>query len=231
MREDYWTHSKNHNTIGVNGQLGSPRSWLRRAFGSNSLESTSFAADDLTPGEISVAGIWYRPCQLPEIGHYRTLYKFSEIVAPEHLSRAPGHTLYPAIGVAIAAPMHEVMGWIKLFKLEGATFTWWKTPQNNSNRIVLDKAPKRQLDHAQVYAMLDQGMGIAEIANKLDFAHNNISYVAKKWQRNVPLRTPTVFADKEQLLNDLRNGCKVPELSVKYKKSPAYIYKLMKDYK
>lgn len=230
MRQDYWTNTTTGTEMGNTGPLGSPRGWLRRAYCVSSLDDHPFQAGAITPYEISVGGVWYRPCSIPDTS-YRTLYRFFDIPTPEYIAKhinTADRITAPAIGVAVCAPVKDLLKVLKLFKDSGAAYTWWKTPENKSIRASFDAKPRRTLDHAVVYELLEQGLSIAEIARKLDFPSHNIDYVAKKWRAGAPLSHREPYADKRALLTDYANGLVVPELVEKYKKSPAYIYALIK---
>jgi len=229
MREDYWTNTKTNTTLGVTGPLGSPRAWLRRAFDAVSIDDVAFQPGALTPTEISVAAVWYRPVQsLPDFGNHRALYRFFDIASPEDLQRnVRREQLYPAIGVAVAVPISEVVQWVKTARASGATYTWWKTPVNKAVRARSTKPQRRQLDHTAVYAMLDQGMTVMAIAEQLDFPRNNIHYVAAKWKKGLHLEPRRPFLNVDTIIQQRREGVPVKELARIHNSSPAYIYRLL----
>ena len=240
MKQDTWTHTATRIEYGTNSVLGSPRSWLRRALDAPTLDDTVFQLGSITPTEISVAGIWYKQpdgYSLPITGMHRELFRRFEIPEPvgilQRNSRTADRTaLLPVIGVCAAVPMHEVMAWIKIYKDSGATFTWWHTPVDKSMRATdaaAAKAPRRQLDHATVYSMLDSGKTKKEIAKELNFPIENIAYVVKKWESGLPLyekfAKPRINA--AALLRDHLAGASPRELADKYVTALAYVYKLL----
>lgn len=228
MRENYWTNSKTNTELGITGPLGSPGAWLRRAYNVASLDDTTFLEGSITPSEISIAGIWYRPAELPNTENHRALYRFFSMVAPEHITRPLDHPQWPAIGVAVAVPYHQVLLWQRKFRDSGATYIWWKTPTDRSPRIKpRSEKARRQLDHSAVYAMLEQGMRPGEIAKKMDFPPPNIDYVAKKWRAGVTVESRRPFLNVDKILADKRAGVPVKELAVVYETTPAYIYRLL----
>lgn len=237
MREDYWTNSKTNTTLNVSGALGSPRAWLKRALDTATLDDTVFQPNSITPTEISVAGIWYRPCSIPITGMHRELFRRFDIPEPEQIMRPRTRVpLVPAIGVCAAVPMHEVLHWIKIYKAHGAEYTWWNTPVDRSMRAAdpsAGKAPRRQLDHAVVYSMLDSGKTLPEIAKQLNFPRENISYVVKKWRAGLPLyeKFAKPRIDARVLLQDHMTGASPKELADKYTTSLAYVYKLIQQQK
>lgn len=237
MREDYWTNCETNTELGVNGALGSPRSWLRRALDSHTLDDTTFQPGTLTPNEISVAGVWYQPCKLPVTGTHRELFRWFDIPEPDKMSKPRTRVpLVPAVGLCAAVPLHEVLKWIKIYRDSGAAYVWWNTPVNSAARAVnplAGKRQRRQLDHARVYRLLDAGKSRNEIAELLDFPKENIDYVIRKWKLGISLDTkqqkPRI--DAQALIRDHQAGATANDLSVMYNTTPAYVYKLIKNSK
>lgn len=232
MKEDSWTNCHAMGTLGVTGPLGSPRAWLRRAFDATSLDDTVFQHNSLTPYEISVAGIWYKPCTLPLAGEHRTLYRYFDVPSAAELHRnIRRETLLPVIGVAAAVPMDQIMSWIKTARASGAAFTWWKTPEDKSQRDTNLRSARNQLDHAKIYQLLDQGLTRNQIALQLNYPRNNVDYVARKWENEIPLTKQQTWANKIEMIEDFRSGIPVILLAEKYKKSPSYIHKVIKAHR
>jgi hypothetical protein len=136
--------------------------------------------------------------------------------------------LFPAIGVAVAMPMDQVIAWIKTARDSGAAYTWWKTPENRSHRVTDARLKKNQLDHAKIYQLLDQGLARREIAQQLNYPANNVDYVIKKWTKGIPLSNQQTWTKKIEMIEDFRAGVPVSVLAEQYKKNPAYIYKVAK---
>jgi Mor family transcriptional regulator len=92
------------------------------------------------------------------------------------------------------------------------------------------RRPRRQLDHAQVYQMLDAGKDRKEISKLLDFPTENIDYVIKKWRAGLPLyekfQKPRI--DAKALMKDFRGGATPKQLADQYNTALAYVYKLIK---
>ena len=232
MREDRWTNSKTNTELGVTGPLGSPRAWLRRAFDAASLDDIAFQPGALTPHEISVGAVWYKPCTLPVTNDYRTLYRYFDIPAVTEIHKnIKQEPLLPAIGVAMAVPVDQIVAWIKLARESGAAYTWWKTPENKSLRVADVRPKKNQLDHAKIYELLDQGMTRREIAQLLNYPPNNVDYVVKKWTNGIPLSRQQPWANKMEMVQDFLAGTPVSVLAEQYKKSPAYIHKVVKAHR
>jgi hypothetical protein len=125
------------------------------------------------------------------------------------------------------------MKWIQVYKDHGAVFTWWNTHVNKAMRAVdplAGKKPRRQLDHAQVYKMLDAGKTRNQIAEIMDFPKENIDYVIKKWRLGQSLDTkhqkPRI--DVPALIRDYDSGSTANQLAQQYDTTPAYVYKLIK---
>jgi hypothetical protein len=230
MQHDIWINTTTNTTTGVTGAFGSPRGWLRRALDVPNLDDTTFHKSSITPYEISVAGIWYLPVAgLPVTGNHRELIRWFEAPDAEHINRPKSRVpSVPVIGIAAAVPMNEVMHWLKTYREAGATYTWWKKPEDKSVRAVTEKPRRRQLDHARVYSMLNAGKTSKEISNELDFPRENINYVVKKWRQGLPLQERRPFINQEELMDACRKGEPVNDLADKFNVSPAYIYNLLK---
>lgn len=185
MKQDVWTNTKTLVESGVNGPLGSPRAWFRRALDTHNIDAVTFQDGSLTPHEISVAGIWYRPCSVPITGMYRELFRFFEIPEAHNISR-PSH-LVPgvrAIGMCAAVPMSEIVKWVKIYKDHGATFTWWKKPEDRSPRVAKSVvSERRRTDHTEVFKLLDLGRTRNQISEILGLPKPNIDYIVKKWEK------------------------------------------------
>jgi hypothetical protein len=183
MNQDRWTHTTTRAMYGTTSTLGSPRGWLRRAFDSANTDFTTFQPGSLTPTEISVAGIWYRPCSIPVTGMHRELYRWFEI--PEaRLMRRPAKSVphVPVIGMCAAVPMHEVMHWLKVYADHGATFVWWKTPVDNHIRASDSTVTgRRKVDYERVFELLNSGMTRKALCETLDLTTQNADYAIKKW--------------------------------------------------
>jgi hypothetical protein len=185
MKQDRWINTKTQVEYGTNGALGSPRAWLRRALDAPTLDDVTFQPGSLTPHEISIAGIWYKPCSVPITGMYRELFRFFEIPA-EHQIHRP-RTLVPnvpAIGMCAAVPVSEVMKWLKVYREHGATYTWWNVPDERALRAVRPSpVVRRNTDHNQVYKLLDSGKTRRQISEIMDLPLANVDYIVGKWKK------------------------------------------------
>lgn len=183
MKQDRWTNTRTLVEYGTNGALGSPRSWIRRALDSTNVADMTFEPGSLTPHEISVAGIWYRPCSVPITGMYRELFRFFKIPKPELIVRATHLVpVVPVIGMCAAVPMDEVVKWVQIYKNHGAAFTWWNAPQDVAVRAA-KAVNRRRTDHEQVFRLLDAGLTRTAICEQLDLPMPNLDYIVKKWER------------------------------------------------
>jgi hypothetical protein len=236
MQQDTWTHSTTLAQYGTTGALGTPRSWLRRAYDAPSLDDTTFQPTSLTATEISVAGIWYKKPEgygLPVTGMHRELFRWFLLPEPDKILRSKTRTpLVPVIGLCAAVPGHEILKWVKVYREHGAVFTWWNTPVNSAARVLNPGAGQRtrnRLDHSEVYKLLDAGRDRTWIAEHFGVPANNIDYVIKKWK--LGLNSDTIQnkprIDVEALLRDHDSGMGASELSVKYATTPAYVYRLV----
>lgn len=244
MSKDTWIHTDTRTEYGTNGVLGSPRAWLRRALDAPTLDDTAFLPGSLTPTEISVAGVWYKTDSgfaLPSTGTHRELFRIFPIPEPDRilqrsLRAANQRPLVPAIGLASAVPITEMLHWVQVYKQAGAAYTWWNPPVNRAQRAgnpLAGKRPRRQLDHAEVYALLDGGKNRIEISKHMNFPPENIDYVIRKWRAGIPLyekfQKPRI--DAPALVQDYKAGASPRELADKYTTALAYVYKLISQQK
>jgi len=231
MKQDTWTDTTTRAEYGTTGALGSPRAWLRRALDTAILDDVTFQSGTITPTEISVAGVWYKKPEgygIPITGGHRELFRWFAIPTAHQMHRPRRSVpLVPAIGVCAAVPLAEVLHWLDVYREHGAAYTWWNTPLDRAVRAREERPKRRQLDHAQVYAMLDQGMKPIEIGRALDFPTPNIDYVAKKWRLGMPLKHRRAFVDQDALLDAARDGASVSDLALKFSVSPAYVYSVL----
>lgn len=231
MKQDTWTDTATRVEFGTTGALGSPRAWLRRALDTAVIDDVTFQTGTITPHEISVAGIWYKKPEgygIPITGTHRELFRWFAIPQAHQMHRPRNSVaLVPAIGVCAAVPLAEVLHWIDVYREHGAAFTWWNMPQDRAVRARAEKPKRRQLDHARVYDMLEQGMKPIEIGRALDFPTPNIDYVAKKWRQGVPLRERKSFVDQTAMLDAARAGASAVELANRFSVSPAYVYSVL----
>jgi hypothetical protein len=164
---------------------------------------------------------------------HRELFRWFEVPEPEKMMRPKSMpTLVPVIGLCAAVPMHEVMHWLKVYQAHGATYTWWNTPKDSSQRAVVTdvaKPARRQLDHAEVYRMLDAGLARNQIAEQLCFPKENIDYVVKKWRAGLPLyeKWAKPRIDAAALFKEYSAGASPKELADKYTTALAYVYRLI----
>ena len=232
MKQDTWVDTASGAEYGTTGALGSPRAWLRRALDVAFLDDTTFKETSITPHEISVAGVWYKKPEgygIPVTGEHRELFRWFDIPSPQQMHRPRNRVpLVPAIGLCAAVPMDQVLHWIRVYKDHGAAYVWWHTPQNRAVRARDVRPQRRQLNHSQVYDMLDAGMKPIDIGRALNFPTPNIDYVAKKWRQGIALKDRPAFLDKDRLFEQSRAGVPVSELSRLFGVSPAYIYNLLK---
>ena len=230
MQQDIWTNTRTNVTYGITGPLGSPRGWLRRALDVANLDDTTFHATSITPPEISIAGIWYLPVSgLPATGSHRELIRWFEIPDTEHMTRRYNRELLPAVGIAAAVPIGEIMHWLQVYRDAGAAYTWWKTPENKSVRASTSEKPRRrQLDYPLIYSLLDRGLTVQQISKQLDIPTGNIDYVKKKWENKDVLEDRKPFLDMEEIRQDYLSGLKAPEIAEKHGTSKSYVYRVMR---
>jgi len=240
MNKDYWTNTQTQVEYGVNGVLGSPRAWLRRALESQHADDTAFQPGSITPLSISVGGIWYRPLSgvLPDLPHPQ-LYRFFSIPTPDRIlaSRTKNNlNLVRAIGIAAAVPPHEILQVTRLYRQAGAAFVWWSWPETAAQAAANPLGSSRtrsRLDHNEVYRRLDLGQNRKQIAQDLGVPTNNIDYVVTKWRaRNNGAEvapTPRPRIDAPALVQDYASGMRAVELALKYNTTEAYVYKLIKQ--
>lgn len=191
MKKDVWTNTKTLVEFGTNGPLGSPRAWFRRALDSNNIDDVTFKDGSLTSYEISVAGIWYRPCSVPITGMHRELFRFYKIPQAHSITRAKSTVpMVSAIGMCAAVPLDEVVSWLQVYRDHGATFTWWSIPQDRAVRAAQPiVSNRRRTDHNEVFKLLDSGRNTQQISEIMNLPKPNIAYIAKKWREKQNVQT------------------------------------------
>ena len=191
MELNHWEHTRTGAIAGVNKHFGSPRGWIGRAYDtkfahdSASLQSTS----SLDPREITAAAIFHRPCRLPDLGNQRVLYRFFHVPsyyagsASDHRKRNNGDIEYiQVIGLCVALDGRSMLKWKDRMRDAGAEWIWLDMPQELPKGAAKIKTKSnKQYNYAEVYEMLEQGMGVSEIANKVDGSQPAISYIKRRW--------------------------------------------------
>lgn len=139
------------------------------------MEPGSLHALDITVGAIFPRG---RP--LPDTGQIHTLYRYFTIPADERLisgnRRAHDASDQRVIGMALTAPIADITYWLYLLRNAGATWTWSCQDVNSQGQAMM-------IDQNQIYGMLDQGIGILDIARRLNYSASNVRVVYRKWRR------------------------------------------------
>lgn len=244
MQENYWTHTTTNQVLGGTGKLGNPRAWLKRALDVGSSDDLStIAAGSLHPYELTVAGIWRDRNAIPEYDAH-SLFRFFEI-PPAHAILSPRYDgpLERVTGMAVVAPLNQVMQIIQQFRKSGAEWVWWSKPikRDVSNAFVQNTT---RIDHKKVMELLEQGKNRTEIGIIVGCNANNVDYIKKKWlinkeraQQGLPpledkRHIKKTLGKTEQMWREYtEENYTVPELAVKYKLSPSYLYGWVKRMK
>lgn len=244
MQENYWIHTKTNQVLGGTGKLGNPRSWLKRALDINAIDDLySMHESSLHPSDITVAGIWRDRNAIPEYDAH-SLFRFFKI-PPAHAILKPRYDgeLESVTGMAIAAPINQVMQIVQQFRATGAEWIWWSKPIKRDKQIVFNQVHTK-IDHKRVMELLEQGKSRTEIGIIMGINSNNVDYIKKKWLRNrertaqglaplVDKRTlPKTYGKTEQMWREYtEQNYSVPELARKYELSPSYLYGWVKRMK
>lgn len=231
MNINQWTHTKTNTTLSNTTQLGSPRAWLNRAVETRQ-QDLNIETSSLRPEQISVGGVWIRPCVLPPLGNYPALYRFFETGTEPNARGEPQRV----IGIAAAVPVNQMLETVKRFRESGAVWTWFNTPSHVALREVLSKHgnPIKRVDHSRAYDLFDQGFSQQEVAERLDANLPNIYHIYKKWKNNYPAtpqyqqKIPT--PERGAIARMLREGKTVAEVAHSFKVSPITVYKIRDAY-
>lgn len=234
MKENMWTDTATHRTVAINSRLGSPRAWLRKALDAPNLLDVSFEAGSLTPQEITVGAIWYRPHSVPDIAQH-CLWRFFDIPAHSQIwTTRKNEQEVGAIGVAISVKFNEIMPTVVALQRSGAAFTWWARP--DTRPVAIAQVRRRtKIDHDEVIDLIKQGKTRTEIAYILDINANNVDYIKKKFEKDpdyriVPSKNPAreKYLDQDAFIRDYENNISMQQLTVKYKVSPSHLYNILK---
>lgn len=230
MKENYWVNSLSNTELSVHCPAGSPRAWLLKAVGSANGD-LYIMPGSLHPKSIAVAGLWEREgAQLPDTGNNKTLYRFFDI--PEKLNTKM-HPKYnkkiPHIGMCVSVPADEILAWVRAFKQSGCKWLWWAVPDAEPEPEPVRSNRYKRIDHMEIYAKLDKGLNITEIAKEYDVPINTIRYVWQKWlnkqpagKSTVPLSEETIDAIRGDLVEGLLTQA---EIANRYKTTRATVNK------
>jgi hypothetical protein len=218
MNEGVWTAVASGVEIPNNQPPGSPRMWLARIHGVQSI-----ALEDSTPHfrTVSVAGVWPQGHALPEV-ELHTIYRYFDFMGQ------------PSVAMAVCAPVELMFPMIKLFKDSGATHTWFKAPESVAPR----RAPgpgkiNAVLDHAELYRQFETGLSAVEIATRTGHTIRSVEYVHKKWRDGKPaqrLRGRQNCVDTDQVIQHLQSGMTVAEVVTRLGCSQKSVYNIRKKY-
>lgn len=227
MNADKWTNTQSLLQIGNNSVLGTPRSWINRAVGCK-YQDLNQQATSLTPGRITVAGVWFRPCVLPDTGDLPAIYRFFAL-DPKFCGRGTGTNLQPVIGMGVAVPADDIYQWRQRIERSGAVWTWWSWPDASAECVMITDGGRRQLDHQRLYDLFNTGLTVREVAAQLGIGVNAIHYVYKKWQAGLPADKTAGRrgVDHASIAEDLRTGeFTMTEIAVRNKTTRATVWKV-----
>lgn len=216
MQPNKWINTQTRQEVGVNSVLGTPRSWVSRALGTRHLDPEAHTID---PKSITVGGLWYRPCRLPDLADHYAIYRFFEL-DPGFNGHGIGANPVPVLGVGVAVPADEILAWSRRFKLAGASWLWWNWPTDATDTIdlvaVCEAPPRRSkpenlrknatLDHRKLYQLFNQGLDVDTVSKQLDLHKNSVRYVWDKWLMAKPITRSTPRVDRTGIIADLRAG-------------------------
>lgn len=228
MKENTWEHVCNGTHYGSNTVLGSPRGWLQRAIG-HSQPDLGQHETSLDPRKITVAGIWRRTQALPDTGQWSALYRFFQITNNlRRISRARPEEFYPVIGMAVAVPADRILEVYNQFRTT-AEWVWvhWPTGETSTT----PRRSIRELDHALLYNLFDQGLKIKQVSDKLEVSVQSVTYVYHKWEDGrPPTRQRSRDINQESVAQDIRLGDPVAEIARRYDISRTMVYKIKQKF-
>lgn len=229
MNLDRWTDPQTNRQIGNTTMIGSPRGWVYRSMDNNSQDN--YRERKTHPGGITIGGIWYRPCQLPDLGSYYSIIRYFELPANWAGTGRSCHQLLPVIGIGSAVPIDEMMTMYRRYQESGAAWVWASMP-NIPKSAVDGKSAKTtsgtraKLDHQEIYQLFDAGATVRDVCDRYDTHRNSIEYVYTKWRNQQPAVLARRHLDREAIAEDLRSGMDVQEIANKYETSRTSIYSI-----
>lgn len=228
MKENTWEHVQQNIFYGSNTVLGSPRGWLQRAIG-HSQPDLGQHETSLDPRKITVAGIWRRTQPLPDTGTWPAIYRFFRITDNlRKINRAKPEDFYSVTGMAVAVPTDHIFHVYQHFR-QTADWVWvhWPTGQTQTT----PRRSIRELDHALLYNLFDQGLKIKQVSDKLDISVQSVTYVYHKWQDGrPPTRQRSRDINQESVAQDIRLGDSIAEIARRYDISRTMVYKIKKKF-
>lgn len=248
MEMNLWEHTRTGAIAGVNKHFGSPRGWIGRAYDqkfandSASVQSTSA----LDPREVTAAAIFHRPCRLPDLGNQRVLYRFFHVpsyyagTATDHRARNAGENIpIPVIGLCVALDGRRLLKWKQQMTEAGAEWVWVDMPQalpKSADKTNSKPKSNRLYNYADIYAMLDKGLTVTEIANKVDGSQPAISYIKKRWLAGLPpkqykqSRSPVGSLNHDEIVSDRNAGMTLQQVADKHNTSKQTVFSICRKY-
>lgn len=204
MTEQRWQNSQTGIEIGVNTVLGSPRAWITRAVGSRNLD---IQESSLHPNQITVAGIWARPMQAFDTGSQSAIYRYFELPL-DFYTQSRSRSMRSMIGVAVATAADQILATRSRMTAAGAEWTWWAWPAETRTSYYTPVATRTVIDHPHLYALFDQGLTAAEVAQLQGLSITSVKYVHEKWQSGRPaqVRPARPCLNHQAIVDDLRSG-------------------------
>lgn len=247
MELNYWEHTRTGATAGVNKHFGSPRGWINRAYDVKfAHDSASLSSNcSLDPREVTAAAIFHRPCKLPDLGTLRVLYRFFQVpawyagTASDHRARNRNDNTPPisVIGLCVAINGRRMLKWKEEMTAAGAEWIWLDMPQElprNSPKI--KNRGNKQYNYSEIYALLDQGLGVTEIANRVDGSQPAISYIKKRWLAGLPpkqykqSRSPVGSLNHDEIVSDRNAGMTLQQVADKHNTSKQTVFSICRKY-
>lgn len=248
MELNHWEHTRTGAIAGVNKHFGSPRGWIGRAY------DMKFAPDSanlsstctLDPREVTAAAIFHRPCTLPDLGNQRVLYRFFHVpayyagTATDHRARNAGENIpIPVIGLCVALDGRRLLKWKQQMTEAGAEWIWVDMPQSlpkSADKTVVKQKSNRLYNYVEIYAMLEKGMTVTEIANKVDGSQPAISYIKKRWAAGLPpkqfkkSRVPPGSLNHAEIVSDRKSGMTLQQVADKHDTSKQTVFSICRKY-
>lgn len=244
MELDIWKHTKIEARAGTNAHFGSPRAWIGRAYDMKFQNDYPPMNTETTIDfrEVTIGAIFYRPCQLPNFGNQRVVYRFFRVPLGYMGSASFGRgreyqDLVPVIGVALAVPTEHILTWYQTLQQDSqAVWLWASMPIRLPEPSKVSESRTNTLyDYEEIYRLLDSGMRVGEIATRVNGQQAAVSYIKKRWEQGLPPTKKQVFRkfklDHSAIVADIDSGLSAAEVAIKHETTKTTIYTIVKKYR
>ena len=241
MELDKWVNTKSGVTAAGNGPLGSIRGWINRAYDMKFQKDYASLKNSCTIDfrEATVGAIFRRPCKLPDFGDQRVMYRFFYI--PKGYNGAGGGRLkdydepQAVIGVVLAVDPKDFLKYDRALRAAGAEWVYFTMPQEIPKLVSVDNGRRYfQYNHEEIYGMLERGMRVTEIVERLGPGAQQaaVSYIKARWLKGHPPngRPAKKMLDRVSIMEDHNAGLSAMQIADKHNTTKQSVYSVLKKY-